>query len=251
MTSAPPHAVFLHVPKTAGTSVHRWLERALGAGGLSPRFDATPLSPERAARLGEAPIVSGHLSWRDASGFYPDRAVFTFLRNPLERGLSWLRFAKALEPTVAPPRHADEFRNDGEQAVALAHALAPDELLAMRHPHVEQNLRNRMTHQLAGEAVLERRAPESAALVDLAFEHLQAMRFVGFVDRIELDLPALGRALGLAAAPADVPFENATHRGREAADDAGLRAALAARMDLDQALYARARERFTLDPTPG
>lgn len=244
MTRLVPPAVFLHVPKTAGTSVHRWLERGFGADALSPRFDARPLSAERAAQLGEAPIVSGHLSWRDANHYYPERAFFTFLRDPIERGLSWLRFAKALEPTCAPPRHSDQFRNDPDQAIALAHALAPHELLNAGHPHVEQNLRNRLTHQLAGEATVERRASESGELVDLALVHLEAMRFVGFVERIEQDLPALGRALGLRDAPADVPVENATRRDAASPADDSLRADLASRMSLDQDVYTRARERF-------
>jgi hypothetical protein len=99
---------FLHVPKSAGTSVTAALEACLPAGSVSPkRQDAELLcgftdldriaaaarqilvvNPEEIAALRHYPVVSGHFSLTTLSQASPPERIATVLREPRARLLS-------------------------------------------------------------------------------------------------------------------------------------------------------------------
>lgn len=103
--------VFLHVPKTAGTTLHKVMEENIGPIALySPRstpevvarfgedFDAfmekvnMATGPARAALLADLrahPAVGGHTTSAILPYLNPDRFVFTSLREAGDRLVSW------------------------------------------------------------------------------------------------------------------------------------------------------------------
>ncbi len=76
--------VFLHIPKTAGQTVHSELSRVIGAGLTSPVRVHTQAAQNRQFPDGYR-LYSGHLDWSHLDQVKGDRFVFTVLRDPLER----------------------------------------------------------------------------------------------------------------------------------------------------------------------
>lgn len=96
--------VFLHIPKTAGQTVHNGLARTVRAARVSPiRVHTQAQSP-----LGQFPegysLYSGHLDWTEIAHLPAARFVFTVLRDPAERIASFYfylqREAAAMEPAL-------------------------------------------------------------------------------------------------------------------------------------------------------
>ncbi len=86
--------VFLHIPKTAGQTVHNSLSRALKARRVSP----IRVHTQSATVLGQYPpgysLYSGHLDWPSLDHLPAQRFVFTVLRDPAERVASFYFFLR-------------------------------------------------------------------------------------------------------------------------------------------------------------
>ncbi|SIT18039.1 Sulfotransferase family protein [Roseivivax lentus] len=107
--------VFLHIPKTAGQSVHRALGQALG-GALGGEAGLSPVRLHSQAARGAAQLppgyrlYSGHIDWEALETLGPRARAFTVLRDPLERIASFYlylrRKAATLDAaTLARPEH--------------------------------------------------------------------------------------------------------------------------------------------------
>jgi hypothetical protein len=77
--------VFLHIPKTAGQTIHSELSRIVGEDKTSP----VRVHTQAAEGVGQYPpgydLYSGHLDWDALETLPEDRFVFTVLRDPCER----------------------------------------------------------------------------------------------------------------------------------------------------------------------
>lgn len=114
MTPAPVEApprpiVFLHVPKTAGQTIHHALTRAVGGQAhVSPIRTHTEAAPQDQFPPGYR-LYSGHLDWIALDRVTPAPFVFTVLRDPRERIASFYFFlekeAKALAPQDLAAAH--------------------------------------------------------------------------------------------------------------------------------------------------
>lgn len=93
--------VFLHIPKTAGQTIHNELARMVGAAAVSPIRVHTeaPAGPQMPAGFN---LYSGHLDWTEVEGLEPAPFVFTVLRDPAERIASFYFYlqqeARGLSP---------------------------------------------------------------------------------------------------------------------------------------------------------
>jgi Sulfotransferase family len=102
--------VFLHIPKTAGQTVHNGLRRVLKARRVSPiRVHTQALAPQDQYPPGYS-LYSGHLDWSAIDHLPRARFVFTVLRDPAERIASFYfylrRKAESLDQaTLELPQH--------------------------------------------------------------------------------------------------------------------------------------------------
>lgn len=102
--------VFLHIPKTAGQSIHNALLGAVGAAQVSPVRVHTQVGPGESQFPPGYRLYSGHLDWTDLDAV-PDRPfVFSVLRDPLERIASFYLYlrdkAKRADPgALAEPQN--------------------------------------------------------------------------------------------------------------------------------------------------
>lgn len=101
--------VFLHIPKTAGQTVHTELTRVIGAAQTSPVRVHTQAAPDGQFPPGYR-LYSGHLDWTDLETLPPDRFTFSVLRDPRERIASFyfylLKKAETTDPAALQrPEH--------------------------------------------------------------------------------------------------------------------------------------------------
>lgn len=109
-SSAPKPAIFMHIQKTAGSSVVHLARAYYGNENVSSHgdhlegFTDFPLkdkffSHERIlVEFGHLPFISGHFGYDFAKPFMQQRYSFTFLRDPIERILSFYYFCKSRDP---------------------------------------------------------------------------------------------------------------------------------------------------------
>jgi hypothetical protein len=101
--------VFLHIPKTAGQSVHSELVKIYGNSRTSPVRVHHQASPEKQFPDG-FDLYSGHLDWHRLRYTQDGAFAFTILRDPFERIASFYFYlrnkASSLsDNTLASPEH--------------------------------------------------------------------------------------------------------------------------------------------------
>lgn len=147
----PPHAdlppvedrklVFLHIPKTGGTTLHHHFSRHFAPEEICPeRFsNLAAIPPERMARYR---YFSGHFNFDELHLIPGPRYVVTVLRDPIERILSTYYFWKRHKPEVVEAQ--------GLQGPAVARAGDLAAFLGSNDPAVTDAIDNTMARYLAG-----------------------------------------------------------------------------------------------------
>ncbi len=217
-----PQICFLHISKTAGTSVHHFLKSAIRGPVFQGDFDNATRKDLRPFSL-----VMGHMSYHHTRKLRRPYTLITFLRDPVERVISTYFY---LRRSDSPSRLAELCRN-----------LSFREFLLSEDPDAVTFVRDHQTYALASD-YRTHRSYDRDMVLRAAWAHLQEFAFVGFVEHFELSMKRLSRLLG-------VPFQTPPHLNaapephRDALNDADV--ALARELnDLDCGLYDRALQRF-------
>jgi hypothetical protein len=241
-------AVFLHIQKTAGTSIVDWVIDSCGSDkvvahgdylsgrpdmGIETRGDAGFISP---GDWHGVPFVSGHFGYDYARPLMDTRYSFTFLRNPIERVLSFYSFCKSRDPK--------EF-----EVYLLTQRVSLDEFLQMgfKDPLVKDCIWNHQAWQLAyGWGNSKQRSVscfEPDEILDLAIRHLEDFSHIGFTETFEDDRDKILTALGISP-PKEKIVSNA-NPGRLASKDLprSTLQLLEELTHLDRALYKEAWSR--------
>lgn len=215
-------AIFIHLPKTAGTSFHDALRQGFGADAVSPPFSASHLSIEEVDFLRRYEIVCGHISMQDINTYFPDAALFTILRAPIDRCISWYFFAK----NISQSNHQD---------VMTANACNMVEFFNLDKEIIYRNIFNRQVRQLASHALTKDVDMPSA--LQKAKNTLEKCVWVGQYDLLEDDMSRLGRIFP-EMATVTLPQLNKTIQRPEMRDlDAALKQRIESYNIYDIALY--------------
>src|ERR1700730_2489197 len=97
--------IFIHIPKTAGSSIITVLQRILGSEAVCPRVGASfdEINIEQYFRYR---MIVGHLRY-DQLVHFPNRRILTFLRDPVDVIVSKYFFFRQLDSNTtdagAPP----------------------------------------------------------------------------------------------------------------------------------------------------
>ena len=136
---------FLHLHKTAGTSVRSFLERFFRPEEICPagfRHQFRALGREE---LASYRMFAGHLDWEDLDQVGGPSFTFTVLREPRERLLSYYFFVRAEAVRMAREKH--------ERVNEVAHAaltLTPDDFFCSGGaPSVRRNIDNHLDNHYA------------------------------------------------------------------------------------------------------
>ena len=92
-------ALFLHIRKTAGTSIVQMAMDHYGYENVCSHGAYMGKSP---SGLKKFPFISGHFGYDFAQALMPDRFSFTFLRDPIERIISLYCFCRTRDPEEFP-----------------------------------------------------------------------------------------------------------------------------------------------------
>lgn len=235
--------VFVHVPKTAGTSLRKTF-RTVYVGLPAVRVS----NGRKLARVREMPerefqraaFYSGHFGLETADRVAGGKLVFTFLRDPAERLASHYFHWRRIAPSSAA-------YNVGLCVEARAYSDLAS-FLAGPEPRIAGATRNQLVRYLALPDADLANPALSPALgtehLERAKENLARLDLVGFVERFDEDFTKLLLRLGIEG-PETMPWANKT-KGRPALADLSARdrVALEAAIELDRALYDWARVRF-------
>lgn len=136
MSDSDPKIIFLHIPKTAGQSVHAALVNAYGQEAVCPARVNDQLRKLSIRELNQYKVFSGHLDWSMLDCIEGPKFVFTILREPMDRILSFYFFlrdqAEGLAPEVrSQPQH---------QGMKAAFEATPREYFLGGTPHLRRFL---------------------------------------------------------------------------------------------------------------
>lgn len=128
MSAAPDQTgdttvVFLHIPKTAGQTIHAELTRVVGAGAVSPVRVHTQAGPGTAQLPPGYRLYSGHIDWDALETLPAPRFVFTVLRDPLERIASFYFYLRRQAEGLS----AEDLASPARTGMRLALERSPDD----------------------------------------------------------------------------------------------------------------------------
>jgi len=192
----------MHIQKTAGTTIIELARSAYGIHNVIshddylkgmnyfPSTGEVEVDEKVLQDFHKMPFLSGHFGYGFAKRYMPGRYSFTFLRDPIERVLSFYYFCKGSDPkTFALYRLS--------QQVTLNEFLQ----MGLVDPEVKNFIWNNQVWQLAcGFGVVDTQplsAFEEIELVELAWEHIAEFSYVGFAETFETDRDAILRDLGI------------------------------------------------------
>lgn len=231
--AAPSQTVlFLHIPKTGGTTFHKILERNY-ARHQTVTFDGRHHRDEieRFAKLPEPQraryrLIKGHLYF-GFHRFLPGNSTYlTFLREPIARAFSFYSYARS---------HSDHYlyRSLTEERLGLRTLLERG---------TTTELFNLQTRMIAGESNLDRSLDRSA--LERAKQNLQTnFCFVGLTEEFDASLILLSRTFDWSI-PFYVKKNVSRKKSRPESIDAQTDALLREANALDLELYEFAQKLF-------
>lgn len=177
-------ALFMHIQKTAGTSIINMAARHYGNSNISSHGSFVGRSPEE---FSKTPFVSGHFGYDFAKKLMPGRFSFTFLREPIERVISFYSFCRSRNPDDLPIyRIAHDLELEG-----FLHAAKESEI-------VRRGIWNSQVWRMAsgpglGTASFNEMSPDE--MLTQAVANMSSFSFVGFTETFDNDVTYIGRAL--------------------------------------------------------
>jgi Sulfotransferase family len=223
-----PVLIFLHLPKTAGSTVVRLLEREYGSDAVLSLYDSTfgdefsELAADRAARTR---AIAGHFYFGVHEHVPGPCRYFTFLREPIERIVSHYHFVRR------QPKH---YLYEAATSMSIGGYV---EFCGAAEPNNDQ------TRLLAGRETASLDGACSPEMLPVAERNLDRHCVVGLTDEFDRSLLLLAHAFGWRRPYYVKQNVSGRDRRREELDDE-TRGAIVARNSLDIELYRYGRELF-------
>lgn len=187
------NVIFLHIPKTAGQSVHAGLESLFGDAVCPARVN-DQLKTYSISALRKYRIFSGHFDWSLLDCIPEPRTVFTVLRDPVERILSFYFYLK----DKAEKMSEEELKQPNNQGLHAARYLSPDDYFCGGPPFLRRFLDdhydNFYAYYFAGrtyrsrsefQGLLTRGELSENDILKLALDNLQQLDRVFTLDRMD------------------------------------------------------------------
>ncbi len=228
-------AIFLHIQKTAGTSIVN-LARQYYGENITSHGDCWNKTPEQLRHIG---FISGHIGYHFASPLMDGRFSFTFLRDPVERILSMYYFCRSRDP--------------GEYEIyKLAHKMDLYAFLqaGLTVPHIRKCIWNNQVWQLAHGYPHNDNCRiddfTEVELLRLAKEHIAGFSYVGFTETFIDDITAILKSLGIPKQNKIPVLNDNPTRPRASQQPLEIKFMLDKLTELDRELYEYARKQFSV-----
>jgi hypothetical protein len=202
-----PRLVFMHLPKTGGTTLHHLLQPHFAPDETCPdRF--AELYRHTDAELARWRFFSGHFRMDELRRIPPPAFRVTLLRDPRERILSLYRFWRRIGLSFPSPPPGPRAARETDLA----------DFLRCRVPDVAEAVDNAVARGLAGGVFVRpgqgwvfaapdgngQRPAGRAEVAALARDGLLGLDLVGFTGRLDAAYAAIAADLGLPPATAPV-----------------------------------------------
>lgn len=230
--------VFLHIAKTAGTSIVHFFRKHMQSELICSHGDFLHLAPSREQRqllLKTYQFVSGHFGYDEVATLLPEAYSFTFLRDPVDRVLSFYQFCmhEEMQRQFPVARAAKELGLDG-----FVHSTAPEVIEAMDDLQCWQLARSYWSEDRQTLADMD-----DSKLLELADTHLQELSYVGLTETFDRDFKKILKDLGIERKiPKGKQFVTANPIARDTLKSPTLET-LERRVAADIELYERVRSR--------
>jgi hypothetical protein len=199
-----PPIIFLHIPKTAGQTVHDYLIRFFDTNDICPARENYQLCAYSLLTRTRFKLYSGHLDWSQVYGLHPNAFTFSILRKPIDRILSFYCYLRREAGKLSP----EELNNPGRSGIKAILDLTPDEYFMGDGPQVRSFLDslydNVYTYYFAGRtygsrdqflAEVHAGRLTSDNILEIARDNirkLSGLYRVEQLDKLQLDLANLG-----------------------------------------------------------
>ena len=195
-------ALFLRIKNTVGNSIVTLAQQHYGLENVASHDDfivshdrfkkdrkediELDLAVKSAGEYSHIPFVSGYFDFDYAKPLFSGRFSFTFLREPIERILSFYYFCKTRNPNQY-------------DIYALAHRVSLTDFLHLgfSNPEVRAFIWNNQTAQLSRGVGDSNQSLSPKELLSLATDHLDAFSHIGFAETFEKDRDYVLQALGI------------------------------------------------------
>ena len=245
---------FLHLEKTAGTSLLAVISSQFHPGQIdpdpcraSPPHLLTPFTPNALERIRYHPLVWGHYDLPSLHRLDPGRFVFTMLRTPADRLLSLYYYWRSLDPALLG-------QPDENLQVRAAHRLGLLDFLRSNDALIVNFVDNFYVRRLLGLYAEPDRDPlrEQMTVLDQALAALASIDFVGITEQASRSVTRLATMLGVEGPQAAPLLNRGTDTSRSPDFRPVLRepitpeigAALDRLTALDRVIYNAALARF-------
>lgn len=185
--------IFLHIPKTAGQSIHAALIDAFGEETVCPARVNKQAVLMSVQELNRYNVFSGHLDWSLLDCVRGEKFTFTVLRKPIDRILSFYFYLRK----EAQKLTKEELDSPDRQGMKAALELPPHQYFTAGPPNIRSFLNehydNFYTYYFAGRRFngrsdlnghLKGGRITQEKLVELAIENLQELDAVYTLDRV-------------------------------------------------------------------
>ena len=231
MTPHPQTIIFLHIPKAAGTTLHRILERhyppsaifSIGADAHASirEFKALPEAERAAIRL-----FRGHMPYGLHTYLPQPATYFTLLRDPVARVISYYHFIQ---------RTPGHYLYD----IVVGQKMSLKTLLESGLPIMMNDAQVRLISGVWADVGYGEGTPE---MLDMARRNLaQSFSVVGLAEQFDASLLWLQQAYGWGRV---FYVRENVGRGREPQTDPATLTLIRQFNQLDQALYSEAQTQF-------
>jgi len=224
---SPRWLIFLHLPRTAGTTFVRILERQYGADAVLDVYDST-FGEEVAARteLEQVCVITGHFYFGIHTHLSGPCRYVTFLRDPVERVVSHYHFVR---------RHPDHYLYPTASTSTLAEYVTS---CGAAEPNNDQ------ARLLAGRDLASSDGTWSPEMLPAAIQNLDDLFTIGLTEDFDASLIAMQGLFGWRR-----PFYVPQNIGARANDTlpSEIGDLIRAYNALDVELYKHARERVEVE----
>jgi len=231
----PVPALFLHIQKTAGTSLLEMLRGYYGGDNVISHGDYIGHAPQEFQNIG---FVSGHFGFEYARSLMRGRYCFTFLRDPEERVLSMYYFCRNRNPNEFAVYERAQ-RMDMEAFFEEAYAnywerkeIWNNQAWQLAYGFGWKNAGMELPANISEEDILGR-----------AKAHIGAFDYIGFQETFADDFPLIMRALNLPV-PRKIVQSNVTRNSSPVKElPSSIRKLLDKFTGLDKEIYHYARSK--------